>query len=226
MPKQKLKRFSEVNTFKNCVFLSYPTAKENMFPLKGRWNSDFFKNKNPIVLELACGKGEFTVGLAKKFPSTNFVGIDLKGNRMWKGARASIDENINNTGFLRTRIDFIESAFAENEVSEIWITFPDPQPKKEKKRLTSPTFLARYRNVLSPDGIIHLKTDSEEFYDYTLKIFSENKLHHIDSTNDLYHESETSERRADVTSIKTYYENIFLKKGKKICYLKFSLNTI
>lgn len=191
--------------------------------MKGKWNSHFFKNSNPLVLELACGKGEYTVGLAKKYPKQNFIGIDLKGNRLWRGAKTALEEKIQNAAFLRSRIDFIEKAFEQNEVSEIWITFPDPQPKKENKRLTSPLFLMRYKNVLPKNGIIHLKTDSRELYDFTLEVIASGKHTLLESTEDLYANLD-SDSKVDAASQQTYYEKIFTKLGKKICYVKFTLN--
>jgi len=189
--------------------------------LKGKWNKEFFKNNNPIVLELGCGKGEYTVGLAQRYPEKNFVGVDIKGNRIWTGAKTAIEKNMNNVAFIRTRIDFIEACFAEHEVDEIWITFPDPQPQKtrERNRLTNPMFISRYKRILKTEGIIHLKTDNKPFYDYTLEVIAEQKLKLLDNTDNLY--AETSQRDEALTSIKTYYEKKFSDLGFKICYLKF-----
>ncbi|HEY6163064.1 MAG TPA: tRNA (guanosine(46)-N7)-methyltransferase TrmB [Bacteroidia bacterium] len=224
MPKNKLERFAELQTFPNCIYMSYQKAFDDRFELKGKWNAGHFRNANPIILELGCGKGEYTVGLARRYPHRNIIGVDIKGNRIWVGAKAALDEKLDNAAFLRARIDFIDSAFASNEVSEIWITFPDPQPtrKGEKKRLTSPRFLERYKKILGPGGIIHLKTDSVLLYEYTLEIIRENKLGLIDSTNDLYG-SHTSTAREEVKSIRTYYEAGYLAKGMKINYLAFAL---
>lgn len=222
MGKDKLKRFAEIKTFENVI---QPTAKEALNTshfLKGKWGSDFFRNSNPIILELGCGKGEYSVNLAKFYPNTNFIGIDIKGARMWLGAKDAINEGINNVGFLRTRIEWIESFFAKDEISEIWITFPDPQlhRKREKKRLTSPLFLNRYRKMLKPNGIIHLKTDSKELHDYTIEVLSYNKIEILESTNDLYN----SDIQSPVLAIKTFYEKKFLINNKNITYIKFSIN--
>jgi tRNA (guanine-N7-)-methyltransferase len=221
MPKNKLERFAEVGKFSNCVYMSFAEAQEERFPLKGKWKVHF-KNDHPIVLELGCGKGEYTVGLAQKYRGTNFIGVDIKGNRIWVGARSALEKKLDNVAFLRTRIDQVDAAFSKDEVSAIWITFPDPQPtqKREKKRLTSPRFLERYKKFLKPGGIIHLKTDSELLYDYTLELVQKNKYTLLDHTNDLY-ASADDEKRMDVKSIKTYYEERFLREGKKITYLCF-----
>ena len=195
--------------------------RDHNFKLKGKWNSDYFKNNNPIVLELGCGKGEYSNGLAEKYPDKNFIGIDIKGARIWRGSKNAQEKNLNNVCFLRTQIEYIEGCFSKDEVSEIWITFPDPQPNKEKKRLTHLVFLNRYKNVLKNNGIVHLKTDSVELYDFTLDVIKENKITLLDSTNDLYGNSQPE--REEVKSIKTHYEKLFTAKGKKITYLKFQL---
>lgn len=223
MAKRKLKKFAEVNTFKNCFFLSFEESKNQGLPLKGKWHKDYFKNDNPIVLELGCGKGEYTVGLAKRFPDKNFIGVDIKGNRIWTGAKAAIENKMDNVAFIRTRIDFIESCFATNEISEIWITFPDPQPQKTRvrNRLTNMMFLNRYKTILKQNGLVHLKTDNEPFYDFTREVIAENKLEQLDATNDLY--ANANGRDESLTSIKTYYEKKFSDLGFKICYLKFKL---
>ena len=189
--------------------------------LKGKWNEQFFKNNNPIVLELGCGKGEYTVELARNNIDKNFLGVDIKGARMWRGARTAFEEKMKNVGFLRTSIELIESFFSTAEVDEIWITFPDPQLKKRrnKKRLTGPRFLNSYSNFLKPDGLIHLKTDSRELYDYTLGLIKNNPVQLIEATHDLYDGMRANEPLA----IKTYYEQIFLEQGKKITYLCFRL---
>ena len=220
MPKNKLQRFAELKTFSNVHEFLY-TERENDFKLKGKWHSEYFKNNNPIVLELGCGKGEYSIGLAEKYPNKNFIGIDIKGARIWRGSKNAQEKNLYNVCFLRTQIEFIESCFAKEEVSEIWITFPDPQPNKEKKRLIHPVFLERYRNIIKKDGIIHLKTDSLELYDFTLEVIAENNIQLLDSTNDLY--GNLVLEREEVKSIKTYYERLFTAQGKKITYLKFHL---
>jgi tRNA (guanine-N7-)-methyltransferase len=221
MAKRKLKKFAEVSSFDNCFFLSFEQAREAGLPMKGKWHKEYFKNENPIVLELGCGKGEYTVGLAKRFPDKNFIGVDIKGNRIWTGAKTAIENKMNNVAFIRTRIDFIESCFAEHEVDEIWITFPDPQPQKTRtrNRLTNMMFITRYQKILKKNGIINLKTDNEPFYEYSKEVVAENKFEVLDSTNDLY--GDGIERDEVLTNIKTYYEKLFSDKGFKICYLKF-----
>ena len=223
MAKRKLKKFAEVSSFDNCFFLSFEQARDGGLPMKGKWHKEYFKNENPIVLELGCGKGEYTVGLAKRFPNKNFIGVDIKGNRIWTGAKAAIDDKMNNVAFIRTRIDFIDTCFTENEVDEIWITFPDPQPQKTRvrNRLTNMMFITRYQKILKEEGIIHLKTDNEPFYEYTKEVVTENKFAILDSTNDLY--ADTAQRDEVLTSIKTYYEKKFSDLGFKICYLKFKV---
>lgn len=223
MAKRKAKKFAEVNSFNNCFFLSFEESRAEGLPLKGKWNSDYFKNNNPIVLELGCGKGEYTVGLAQRYPDINFIGVDIKGNRIWTGARTATDNKMNNVAFIRTRIDFIDTCFSSNEVNEIWITFPDPQPQKSRvrNRLTNMIFINRYKKILKNNGIVNLKTDSEPFYDFTREVIAENKLEELDATNDLY--SNSTKRDESLTSIKTYYEKKFSEKGFKICYLKFRI---
>jgi tRNA (guanine-N7-)-methyltransferase len=221
MAKRKLKKFAEVSSFDNCFFLSFEQSREEGLPLKGKWHKEFFKNDNPIVLELGCGKGEYTVGLAKRYPDKNFIGVDIKGNRIWTGAREAVDSKMNNVAFVRTRIDFIEACFAKDEVSEIWITFPDPQPQKtrERKRLTNMMFINRYRNVLKKGGVVNLKTDNEPFYDFSREVIKQNNLQELDATNDLY--ANVGLRDEALTTIKTHYEKLFSDKGFKICYLKY-----
>jgi tRNA (guanine-N7-)-methyltransferase len=224
MAKRKLKKFAEISTFGNCFFLSFEQAREGGLALRGKWNKEYFKNDNPIVLELGCGKGEYTIGLAKRFPDKNFIGVDIKGNRIWTGAKTAIDDKMDNVAFIRTRIDFIDTCFAENEVDEIWITFPDPQPQKTRtrNRLTNMIFIERYRKILKKGGIINLKTDNAPFYEYTREVIAENNFEALDATNDLY--ADTTVRDEALTSIKTYYEKLFSEKGFKICYLKFKIS--
>lgn len=219
MGKDKLRRFAENETFANMFQMKYEDVKDGFY-LKGKWREEFFKNDNPLVLELGCGKGEYTVGLAKQYPNKNFIGIDIKGARMWRGCKTSVDENINNVAFVRSHVQLLNFYFGEKEVSEIWITFPDPQLKKPNKRLTSPRFLDTYAKILRDDAVIHLKTDSKELYDYTLNevLIPQNRKVLV-STNNLY-ESNIIE---DVISIRTFYENIYLSQGKPITYLKFQL---
>ena len=223
MAKRKLQRFAEITTFSN-VFQHVQFEREvHDFALKGVWNKEYFKNEHPIIIELGCGKGEYTVGMADKFPNKNFVGIDLKGNRIWRGAKTALENNFSNVAFLRGRIENIEKIFEFGEVSEIWITFPDPQPQvgRERKRLTSPLFLNRYKNLLKKGGIIHLKTDNAPLYEYTLEKIKEHTFHLLEATSDLYKLS-TQEVHHAPTSIKTFYEKKFSELGFKICYLKFS----
>jgi tRNA (guanine-N7-)-methyltransferase len=217
--KKKLIHFRENLTFSHLFQPRYHEIEEN-FRLSSCWGKDFFSNTNPIILELGCGKGEYTVGLAEKYPEKNFIGIDFKGARLWRGAKTVREKKMKNVAFIRTQVDHVNKFFGPGEISEIWITFPDPQPGKERKRLTAPLFLDRYRILLCPDGILHLKTDDLDFYNYTLEIIEQ--YHHpvLFSTDDLYH-SGFSE---DVISIRTFYENMWLEIGKKICYIKFKLN--
>lgn len=220
MGKNKLARFAENETFANLFQLTYEQITKEGFALKGKWNELFFKNDNPIVLELGCGKGEYTVGLAKKYPNKNFIGIDIKGARLWRGCKTSNEDKMTNVAFVRTHIQMIESYFAENEVSEIWITFPDPQLKKPNKRLTCERFLKLYKNILKQDGIVHLKTDSQELYEYTKDdVLIPSKREILYNTNDLYN----SDFKEDVIEIQTFYEAMYLKIGKPITYLKFRL---
>ncbi|TCV13591.1 tRNA (guanine-N7-)-methyltransferase [Sphingobacterium alimentarium] len=214
MGKDKLRKFAEVATFENVVQLD--AGKE----YKGQWASKFFGNNMPVVLELACGKGEYTVNLAKMFPNKNFIGVDYKGNRIWRGAKTALEEGIKNVGFLRIQIETILEHFAENEISEIWITFPDPQPQesREKKRLTNPIFLERYKLILNQDGIMHLKTDNDGFYAYTLEQIDALKLTKFKETADLY----KSNLVDDVLSIKTYYERKYLAVDKNINYVQWT----
>ena len=202
------------------VFQPELNTLNNGFMLKGKWRESFFRNKNPIILELGCGKGEYTVGLATKYPQKNFIGIDIKGARIWKGATETINKKINNVSFLRIRIEWIEQCFAENEIDEIWLTFPDPHIKKRrvKKRLTHPEFLFKYKNILKKKGLIHLKTDSYFLYGFTLGIIESEKHMLIDATHDIYN----SKLEYEDMEIKTYYENRYLKKGLPITYICFS----
>lgn len=194
------------------------------FPLKGKWHAGFFGNNNPIILELGCGKGEYTVNLASNYPNANFIGLDKKGARLWRGGKTSQENQMRNVAFIRTRIEQIEHLFCAGEVSEIWITFPEPQPRaaKAKKRLTSPQFIERYRKIMKPEGIIHLKTDSELFYDYTLEVINENKHELIYSNDDLYSNLDDP-RIKDVIGVQTFYEKMWLAEGSKIKYLEYKL---
>lgn len=215
MGKNKLKQFAEIETFDNVIQLD--AGK----PYKGKWANDYFKNNNPVVLELACGKGEYTINLARLFPDKNFIGIDYKGNRLWRGAKTAIEEGITNVVFLRIQIELIADYFGEHEIDEIWITFPDPQPQisREKKRLTSPRFLAYYQQFLKLGSYINLKTDNDGLHKYTVQVIANKGLILHTRTEDVYH----SEYLDEVLSIKTYYEKKYLKQDKNINYLKFSL---
>lgn len=219
--KDKIRKFRENLTFE-CLI--QPTTDEVLgkdHPVKGNWNEKIFKNSNPIVLELGCGKGEYTVALSQRYPDKNFIGVDIKGARLWKGAKYATENKLPNVAFLRTRIEFISSLFAENEVSEIWVTFADPQPNKPKKRLTSHQFLAKYRTFLKEDGIIHLKTDSVLLHESTLEVIQEGNHKLIVANRDIYHSEEEIDE--EITSIQTFYESQFLAKGMPITYLRFSL---
>lgn len=219
--KDKQRKFRENLTFE-CLI--QPTTIELLghdHPLKGKWHEKVFKNSNPIVLELGCGKGEYTIALSERDKSKNFIGVDIKGARLWKGAKYATENSLPNVAFLRTRIEFITSLFSENEVSEIWITFADPQPNKPKKRLTSHQFLSRYKCFLKEDGIIHLKTDSLLLHESTLEVIQEGGHKLLEANNDIYH-SECSVAE-EITSIQTFYESQFLSKGMPITYLKFQL---
>ncbi len=218
--KKKLQRFAEMQEFNNVVQAGAGEVLSRQHSLYGKWAAEFFGNRGPVILELGCGKGEYTVELARMFPERNFVGIDIKGARMWKGARHALYNNLDNAGFLRTRIEMISSFFARNEVDGIWITFPDPQPRKSRKRLTAPAFLNRYREFLRQKGNVHLKTDSRELYEYTLSVLEHNRLKVIEKTSDLYGSGAT----CPVLSIRTYYEKQFLEQGKPICYIKFRID--
>jgi tRNA (guanine-N7-)-methyltransferase len=214
MGKDKLRKFAEIATFPNVKQL------EDGQVLKGQWAAKQFGNSNPVILELACGKGEYTVNLARKFPNINFIGVDFKGNRIWRGAKTAIEENIPNVAFLRIQIENILDYFTAGEVSEIWITFPDPQPQKSriKKRLTFPAFLEKYKVILKEDGIMHLKTDSDLLYEYTMETLQSLDLPIQATTTDVYH----SEWLDDVLSIKTYYEQKYLAVNKNINYIRWS----
>ena len=222
MGKDKARRFAENLTFKNMIQPEFDDIFHKDHPLKGRWHEDFFKNPNPIVLELGCGRGEYTVALGQANPDKNFIGVDIKGARMWRGAKTATQENMANIGFVRTRIEFINSFFAEGEVSEIWITFPDPQLKtrRAKKRLTSPIFLEYYSKMLVADGLIHLKTDSQHLYNYTNAVVDNYGLTRNVANNDIYGSGYADER----LSIKTAYEKMFLDRGLPITYTQFSLD--
>lgn len=219
--KNKLARWNELASFDNVIQPVIGEIAGKDHPVKGKWKSDIFRNNNPVVLELGCGKGEYTVGLATRFPEKNFIGVDIKGARMWRGAKTANEQKLGNTAFLRTRIEFINSFFVEDEVDEIWITFPDPHVggRNSNKRLTSPFYLNLYRPLLKNNGIIHLKTDNTELYNFTSKIATLNALEVLSSTSDLYSENFPD----DILSIRTHYEQLFLREGLKIKYISFRL---
>jgi len=220
--KNKLKRFNENETFANVVQPKRDELVNGEFNLKGQWNSSFFKNNNPLILELGCGKGEYTIGLAKKYPNKNFIGIDIKGARFWRGAKTAVEEGIENAAFLRTQIELIEYAFAEKEVDEIWITFPDPQIKykRTKHRMTNSEFLERYKKILKPDGVVNLKTDSEFMHGYTLGLLHGAGHEVLYANHNVYKQEGSPE---EVTAIQTFYESQYLEKNKAITYIRFKI---
>lgn len=217
MGKGKLQKFAAVASFSHVFERTFEQLAETPFELKGKWRSEFFKNDNPIVLELGCGKGEYAVELGKAFPDKNFIGVDIKGARLFTGAKQALDQGLSNVAFIRTRIEAIDKFFAENEVDEIWITFADPQMKKATKRLTSTYFMKRYNNFLKPDGLIHLKTDSDFLYTYTDVLITDNKFEVLENIDDIYAQEEVS----DLLKIQTYYEMQWLGRGKLIKYICF-----
>jgi len=245
--KNKLARWTELGSYDNVIepLIGEVSAKDH--PVKGEWHQQIFKNTNPIVLELGCGRGEYTIGLANNFPGKNYIGIDIKGARMWRGAKTANEQGLANVAFLRTRIEFINSFFAPDEVDEIWITFPDPHPggRNSNKRLTSPWYLNSYRLFLKDKGVVHLKTDNRELYDFTNKMLIYNNSDILISTEDLYSSDDKSVYSRNKThshpevsdlsgtsgvnyfdsilSIRTHYEEIFLKAGLQITYLAFRL---
>lgn len=239
MGKNKLARWTELGSFPNVIQPSIDDVVEKAgegeqherffagnikvkdHPVKGKWCEIIFRNQNPVILELGCGKGEYTTGLASMFPGNNYIGVDIKGARMWRGAKTSNERKLSNAAFLRTRIEFIDSFFADDEADEIWITFPDPHPgnRNANKRLTSPWYLNTYRSLLKDNGIIHLKTDNTELHNYTRKLTERNSLEVISCTNDLH----AADHRDSILSIKTHYEQLFLKTGMKITYISFRL---
>jgi len=220
MGKNKLAKFGEMERFENVIQVPYKQLQEENFILKGKWATDFFKNENPIILELGCGKGEYTVELAEKNPNCNFVGVDIKGARMYIGAKQALARNLKNVAFLRTNIVIINHFFGEQEVAEIWLTFPDPQMKKTRKRLTSTFFLNLYQLFLKIDGIIHLKTDSNFQYTYTSTLVHLNQFEILAETNNLYE----SDILNEILQIKTFYEKQWLSRGITIKYIAFKLN--
>ena len=227
MAKNKLMKFAEMKTMERVFEPRMDEFIDVDYPLKGNWNSQVFKNDNPIVLELGCGKGEYTVGLGAKYPNKNFVGIDIKGARIWRGAKDANENNLTNVAFLRHVVDFVPRFFSENEVDEIWLTFSDPQPKKPNKRLSSREFINRYKQVIKPNGIIHLKTDNTLLYESTLEEIEQYGYEVLENSNNIYEKDwdrfdvETQE----ILSIKTHYEKLFSDKGFKIKYVSFRVDS-
>ena len=232
MSKGKLAKFADMETYENVFQYPFSVVEHVPFAMQGHWHEQYFHNQNPIVLELGCGKGEYTVGLAKLFPQMNFIGVDIKGARMWTGATQALNEGLKNVAFLRTSIEIIDRFFAPGEVHEIWLTFSDPQMKNPRKRLTSTYFMERYRHFLVDNGLIHLKTDSNFLFTYTTYVVKHNHLPVVFRTEDLY--GEMSNDKAESHSsllishfsflgIKTYYETMWLQRGLNIKYLQFRL---
>ncbi len=221
--KNKLKRFKENETFPNLFQPSRETLLADNFEMKGNWNRKYFNNANPIILELGCGKGEYTLALSERYPDKNFIGIDIKGARIWRGAKTALQEQRNNIAFIRMQIELIENAFAAGEVSEIWLTFPDPQIKykRMKHRLTNPEFLKRYKDILTEHGLIHLKTDSEFLHGYTIGLLQGLGHDILMAHHDIYVNTEAPK---EVVEVQTFYEKQFLEQGKAITYLKFRLH--
>ena len=212
-----------METFSNVFQYPYSVIESTPFAMRGQWRCDYFHNDNPIVLELGCGKGEYTVELAKLYPEINFIGVDIKGARMWKGAKMALEQGLKNVAFLRTNIEIIDRFFAPDEVQELWLTFSDPQMKNVHKRLTSTFFLERYRRFLENNGVVHLKTDSNFLFTYTTHVVSVNKLNLLFRTEDLYNTPGIDEQTAKILSIQTYYESMWIERGLNIRYMKFEL---
>ncbi len=223
MSKGKLAKFADMERYENVFQYPYSVIDNVPFGMKGKWRETFFKNDNPIVLELGCGKGEYTVELAKLYPDTNFIGVDIKGARMWTGATMALNQGLKNVAFLRTNIEIIDRFFQKDEVSEIWLTFSDPQMKNPRKRLSSTFFLERYRKFLVNNGTIHLKTDSNFLFTYTTYMVGHNKLPLLFHTTDLYHQEGIDDTTKQILSIQTYYEKMWIERGLNIKYMKFSL---
>ncbi len=221
MTKNKLQHFKELKSFDMVFQPRFDEVFNTNYKLKGKWAQDFFHNNNPIVLELGCGKCEYTIGLAEYDRSKNYIGIDIKGARMWNGAKYAKETALSNVAFIRTRVELINSFFGVNEISEIWITFPDPQNNKQRRRLSSSRFLNLFKQFMKPNGYVHLKTDSLLLHDYTKSLLKQNKLTIVKETNDLYH----SNLLNDQLKIQTYYEKKFLERNFSISYLKFMINT-
>ena len=223
MGKGKLAKFADMERYENVFQYPFSVADNVPFDMKGHWRETYFKNQNPIVLELGCGKGEYTVGLAKMFPDINFIGVDIKGARMWTGATQALSEGLKNVAFLRTNIEIIDRFFSIDEVQEIWLTFSDPQMKNPRKRLTSTYFLERYRHFLTDGGTVHLKTDSNFLFTYTTYMQQHNNLPLLFRTEDLYHTDGLDPQTKEILNIQTYYESMWIERGLNIKYMKFSL---
>ena len=223
MSKGKLAKFADMETYENVFQYPYSVVEHVPFEMQGHWHEQYFHNNNPIVLELGCGKGEYTVGLAKRYPHMNFIGVDIKGARMWTGATQAIKEGMKNVAFLRTNIEIIDRFFAPDEVQEIWLTFSDPQMKNPRKRLTSTFFMNRYRRFLIDKGIIHLKTDSNFLFTYTTYMVEKNHLPLVLSTSDLYSEFSENSEYSEAASIQTYYEQMWIARGLNIKYMRWQL---
>ena len=223
MGKGKLAKFADMETYENVFQYPYSVIDDVPFDMKGQWHEQYFKNEHPIVLELGCGKGEYTVELAKLYPDMNFIGVDIKGARMWTGATQALNEGLKNVAFLRTNIEIIDRFFAEDEVQEIWLTFSDPQMKNPRKRLTSTYFMNRYRHFLTDGGQIHLKTDSNFLFTYTTYMVEKNHLPVEFRTEDLYHDDRIDDATKKILSIQTYYESMWIARGLNIKYMKWHL---
>lgn len=223
MGKGKLEKFAEMKTMKNVFEYPYSVISAEQFEMRGHWRDRYFMNDHPIVLELGCGRGEYTTGLAERWPDVNFIGVDIKGARMWSGAKHAIEQQLANVAFLRTNIEIIDRFFAPDEVQEIWLTFSDPQMKNPRKRLSSTTFLERYRHFLTDNGVIHLKTDSNFLFSYTKCLAETNHLPIEICTEDLYHATPRVLADSPILSIQTYYETMWIERGLNIRYLRFRL---
>jgi tRNA (guanine-N7-)-methyltransferase len=221
MGKNKLRKFEDMNTYSHVFQYPFAVLQEKGFEMKGKWNESFFGSNQPIVIELGCGKGEYTVGLAKIFPGKNFIGIDIKGARIWSGATQALQENLKNVTFIRTHIELIDHFFAPGEVSEIWLTFPDPQMSKVNKRMTSTRFMKLYSRVLRENGEIHLKTDSNFMFTYTCEMIKANHFPVLIQTNNLYE----SRLANEILSIRTFYEQQWLNRGIPVKYVRFVLES-
>lgn len=223
MGKGKLEKFADMARYENVFEYPFSVVDNVPFDMKGKWREMYFKNDNPIILELGCGKGEYTVGLAQRYPDINFIGVDIKGARMWTGATQALNEGLKNVAFLRTNIEIIDRFFGPGEVKEIWLTFSDPQMKNVHKRLTSTFFMERYRHFLEDNGIVHLKTDSNFLFTYTRYMVEHNNLPVLFKTEDLYHTEGIDEATSEILSIRTYYETQWIERGLNIRYIKFRL---